>query len=408
MPYDLIWFLLPVAAASGWWMAARQQRKSQARQSRAVPSDYYTGINYFLNEQPDKAIDVFIRMLELDSDTVEPHLALGNLFRRRGEVDRAIRIHQNLIARPNLDKSQRDQALLELGHDYLQAGLLDRAESLLEELVERDRANLPALRLLMRIYEQEKEWPNAIESARKIETVDSQSLRPVMAQYYCELAADHLKAGVYSEARKMLRRSLAQHPGCARALILHAQMDDRSQRYRAVVKSCRRVLQQSPEYLADVIGMLITAYRHLGRQRELETLIEANIADQPAIHPILLYADYLVATKGARAAVDYLDTYLHRQPSLHGLRRFLLLQMSDQDGVAAHDSGTDYRQSCLDILGRLLENSPLYLCKNCGFSSQQRHWQCPGCHHWESIEAVKGYVPGRENHLMAGLFEHGI
>ena len=408
MPYDLIWFLLPVAAASGWWMASRQSRKSQPRHRRPVPSDYYKGINYFLNEQPDKAIDVFIRMLELDSETVEPHLALGNLFRRRGEVDRAIRIHQNLIARPNLDKQQREQALLELGHDYLQAGLLDRAESLLEELVDRDQGNQPALRLLMRIYEQGKEWPNAIEAARKIEVIDPQQLRPVMAQYYCELAADNINAGIYSEARKMLRRALAQYPACARALILHAQLDDRGQHYRAVIKSCRRVLQQAPEYLADVLGMLITAYKHLRRQRELEALVEEKIAEQPAIHPVLLYADYLLEVKGAGEAAVYLDAYLHQQPSLHGLQRLLSLQLSDPDRLAALDNEPDYRQSCLDIIGRLLENSPLYICKNCGFSSQQRHWQCPGCHHWESIVGVKGYVPGRENHLMAGLFEHGI
>ena len=206
----------------------------------------------------------------------------------------------------------------------------------------------------------------------------------------------------------MLRRALSHYPGCARALILHARMDERGHHDRAVVKSCRRVLQQAPEYLADVMGMLITAYQHLRKQRELEVLVEEKIAEQPAIHPILLYADYLVDMKGAGEAVKYLDDYLHRQPSLHGLQRFLSLQLDDADSAAPLDGEQDYRQSCLDILGKLLENSPLYICKNCGFSSQQRHWQCPGCHHWETIRGVKGYVPGRENKLMAGLFEHGI
>lgn len=150
-----MWLLLPVAAASGWVMAKRSIRREN-RRSLEIPPAYFKGINYFLNEQPDKAIDVFIKMLEVDSDTVETHLALGNLFRRRGEVDRAIRIHQNLIARSSLKREQRSQALLELGQDYMQAGLLDRAESLFNELIELDDHTLPALRLLNDVYEQEK------------------------------------------------------------------------------------------------------------------------------------------------------------------------------------------------------------------------------------------------------------
>jgi len=400
MPYELLWFLLPVAAASGWWTAQRQQRRSKRRQQRFVPSDYYKGINYFLNEQPDKAIDVFIRMLEVDSETVEPHLALGNLFRRRGEVDRAIRIHQNLVARPTLDKEQRNQALLELGHDYMQAGLFDRAENLLEELVERDSKNLPALRLLLTIYEQENEWHNAITVARKIEANSTQRLRHIVAQYYCEQAAENIAAAEFAEARKLLRRSLTQHPGCGRALILQAEMDDRNDSYRGVIKSCRRVLQLNPEYLSDVFVIMSRAYEQLGRSPDLESLVESLISEQAAIHPVLLYTDYLIETR-PDAALVFLHRYLNIHPSLQGLQRLLLLL--DKPEHSQPENAIDCRTSSLAVVSNLLENTPLYICNNCGFSSLKRHWQCPGCRSWETVVAVTGYVPGREINSNNGI-----
>jgi len=165
---NLLWLLLPVAAASGWWVARHTELVSQARKKSSLTSDYFKGLNYLVNEQPDKAIEVFIRVVEVDSETIETHLALGSLFRRRGEVDRAIRIHQNLIARPSLNREQRTQALLELGQDYMNAGLLDRAESLFLELVELDAHTVRALQLLADIYEQEKDWQACLDIVEQL------------------------------------------------------------------------------------------------------------------------------------------------------------------------------------------------------------------------------------------------
>ena len=403
MSYELLWFLLPVAAASGWWVSWRQYQKTE-KPRRSVPPEYYKGINYFLNEQPDKAIDVFIKMLEVDSDSVEPHLALGNLFRRRGETDRAIRIHQNLIARPTLDKSQRDQALLELGHDYMQAGLFDRAESLLEELVDRDRGNLPALRLLLKIYEQEQEWVNAIDVARKLEAGSKQNMRSLIAQYYCEVAEVAIKSGDLSDGRRMLRRSLSHHSGCARAWILQAGMDEQQGNYRALIKSCRRLLQQQPDFLADVIVMLMRAYRQLGHEREFEAFIEPVIAAQNAIHPILVYSEYLLERRGQESTADYLENYLNDHPSLQGLHRLLVIKQrlvmesarpESQPPAGSKVQLQGYRGP-LDIIAKLVENNPLYICKNCGFPGSRRRWQCPGCRQWETIEPVSSGAIQRE------------
>lgn len=401
MPYMLIWLLLPLAAASGWWLASRQQSE-KSRPKILVPHDYYKGINYFLNEQPDKAIEVFIRMLEVDSETVEPHLALGNLFRRRGEVDRAIRIHQNLIARPMLSKEQREQALLELGHDYLQAGLFDRAENLLEELVKHDNKNLPALRLLQTIYEQEQDWLNTIKIARNIETQTAQKMGPTVAQYYCEIATIHIQSGEFSEARKMLRRSLAQNSACGRAMILQVELDNRSKNYRTVIKTCKRVLALKPEYLVDVIEIMFAAYEHLGKRQDLMLFTESVINDQTAIHSVLFYFDYLRTKKDTRIALAFLENYLQKHPSLQGLERLLLIQQSAESDIADSQPAQSQLQVSLQIIAQLLENSPLYNCRHCGFSGMKRHWKCPGCHQWETITAVTGFVPGKEHHAITG------
>ena len=204
----LLWLLLPLAALSGWWAAWRSMKAAASEGQKRIHPEYFKGLNFVLNEQPDKAIEVFIRMLEVDSETVETHLALGNLFRRRGEVDRAIRIHQNLIARPTLDREQRAMALLELGMDYMRSGLLDRAEGLFKELVETGSHSIQAYSELLEIYQQEKEWDNAISIARKLELVSGKSLGPVIAQFYCEKAYNDLSQGDIKQARDCIRRAL--------------------------------------------------------------------------------------------------------------------------------------------------------------------------------------------------------
>jgi lipopolysaccharide biosynthesis regulator YciM len=162
---ELLLLLLPVAAASGWIAARRSQRQERGKCVNDTSPVYFRGLNHLLNEEPDKAIDAFVEMLEVDSDTVETHLALGNLFRRRGEVERAIRIHQNLIARPALTREQRAQALLELGQDYMRAGLLDRAENLFRELKDTRLHVRQALKNLLVIYEKERDWQACLDTA---------------------------------------------------------------------------------------------------------------------------------------------------------------------------------------------------------------------------------------------------
>ena len=186
---------------------------------------FLRGLSYLLDQRPDKAIDVFLRMAEVDGETMEIHLALGSLFRRRGEVERAIRIHQNLVARPGLDREQRGFALYELAQDYMRAGLFDRAESLLQELAEIEPQGRRALKALIEIYQQEKDWAGALSVAERLEKLTGRPMAVQIAQYHCELAEECLKARSPEPASAHLRAAQSVHPQCVRATMLQARIE---------------------------------------------------------------------------------------------------------------------------------------------------------------------------------------
>lgn len=382
--YELLWLLLPVAAASGWIMARRSQPRQRAR-GRDFSSEYFQGLNYLLNEQPDKAIDVFIRMLEVDSDTVETHLALGNLFRRRGEVDRAIRIHQNLIARPTLNKFQRSTALLELGQDYMRAGWLDRAESLFEELVESNLHTVPALRHLLDIYQQEKEWDKAIAVARRLDGQGKQSFKPVIAQFLCEEAEQALRQGDEHAAAQSLKRALQHDRHCVRASILQGRMAVQAGNCKAALKAFHQVEEQDIEYLPEVLEPLRQCYEQAGAFEELKRYLAAVIDRYNGISPVLMLADLLARTEGDAAAVDFLAAQVRKRPSVRGLGRLIDLNLAAASGKAKEDL-----LILRDLVAQLLGSKPKYKCSHCGFAGKSLHWQCPTCKEWNTVKPIHG------------------
>lgn len=389
MSYELLWLLLlPVAAASGWWMARRGSTDAPSiRRSRTrVSPDYFKGINFLLNEQPDKAIEIFTHMVEVDSDTVEPYFALGNLFRRQGEVERAIRIHQNLIARPSLYREQRNQALFELGQDYLQAGLLDRAEHLFLELLERESRNIPARRLLIDIYEQEKEWENAITIAASLESHTGLSHRHVIANYYCELAEQALAIDDHHRARKMIRRAYSNDRSCVRASLLAGRSAIAQGNYKAAIRALKRIDKQDPDYLSEAVGPLIECYDHLGRSGEAISYFEIVLARQPAFRPVLMFAQFLQRHRGAEAACQFLTRHQKLHPSLPGVAYLL---ESLPDGI---EDPEQFQRLLIarESMSKLLEDMDSYSCNNCVYKGGIMRWQCPGCRAWNSIKPYQG------------------
>lgn len=405
MPAEFLLVLLPLAAASGWWLAMRRPQQGYGLRSEQrvdLASDYFRGINFFLNEQPDKAIDVFVRALEADSSVVEPHLALGSLFRRRGEVERAIRIHQNLIARPTLEREQRDQALFELARDYLQAGLLDRAEGLFRELLERDPRNLAALRHLQAIFEQEKEWLEAVAILQRIESRGPDKYGSVIAQYYCELAEQQLRSGEATQARRYLKRAISRDRSCVRASLLLARMGEQGGNDKAALKFYRRAADQDPSCMSEIVGPWLACHERLGRQVDTADVMLKRLAEQAAIQPVIDYVDHLAAAGDPDNAAAYLKNYLDTRPSLRGLVRLMNLE---QRGGGSEAGETVH--FIMNKLSYLLHKQPLYHCSECGFESNVLHWQCPGCNSWNTVRAVAEAPPQQPLHLAAATGRKG-
>jgi lipopolysaccharide biosynthesis regulator YciM len=272
--YFEYWWLLAFPLFFGMgWLAARIDIKQIVSESRALPGSYFKGLNFLLNEQPDKAIEAFIEVVKVDPQTIELHFALGSLFRRRGEVERAIRMHQNLAERPDLEPAERRQAVYELAQDYLKAGLLDRAEEHFSQLLGTD-LDEQALGFLLEIYEQEKDWEQAISTAGRLEAHTGQSRQKQIAHFECEIASREIMQSRFDAARPHLANALGHHRLCVRANILLGDLEQALGNDEAAIETWQRIESQNPEYLPLVAERLIGAYRRLGRVDEGRNLLK--------------------------------------------------------------------------------------------------------------------------------------
>ncbi|MGD8570310.1 MAG: lipopolysaccharide assembly protein LapB [Gammaproteobacteria bacterium] len=384
MELTILALLLPVAALSGWLVGRRRNSGSSGGSGQQFSSDYFAGLNFLLNEQPDKAIDVFIKMLEVNSDTVETYLALGNLFRRRGESDRAIRIHQNLIARPTLNKDQRMQALFELGKDYMRAGFLDRAENIFLELVDDKNHRVPALKNLLDIFQQERDWNKAMATARKIETSSNQRMNVEVAQYCCEMAENAIKAADYKGAMKLLKRALGHDKNCARANLLIGSIEKGNGNYKAALKAYKQVEHQDASYLPEVLEPMVECHQALGKIDEMADYLNHVLRQYDGLTPIVALSEVKRLQQDEIAAAHQIMQSLQKTPSIAGLNQLLKLKM-----VNADDKVREQLSMIRDITTRMIEETPVYRCKNCGFRGKTLHWQCPTCRQWCTVKPIQ-------------------
>ncbi len=382
----LLLLLLPVAVYFGWWLAKAFERRATHKRNRLFSDQYFQGLNYLLNEQPDKAIAVFLELAEVNRDTVETHMALGNLFRRRGEVDRAIRFHQNIIAKPGLGAEQRTQALLELGEDYMRAGLLDRAERLFSELIETDAHSPAALRSLLEIYQQEKDWNKALEQAQRLEQASGEHMGHIMAQFSCELAEVALSDNDREAARRYLRQARRNEPRCVRARFLLAEIAALEGNPADALDLYEEIAEIDPDYIPEVLDEYREVATAAGALERYRSKLDDWLKRYKGVSLILQLTELIAKEQGSEAAGQFLVESLTRNPSVKGLDRLIELKAS---GNLDSESSDDILKA---VTTRLLARQPKYRCHHCGFSGQSHHWLCPSCRNWNTTKRIQGVL----------------
>ncbi len=378
--------LLFVAIVIGWLLGKTERRRSITPEpAGGVGKEYFDGLNLLLNEQQDEAMDLLLKTLDVNGDTFETHIVMGSLYRRRGEVDRSIRIHQDLLARSDLAKAQHAAVKLELARDYLKAGVLDRSERLLKEIADEAGHNqTKALEYLMTIYEQEREWAQAVGVAEQL-AAEGKPVQVGLAHYHCELAQQHMKMGDYVQARRELKKALQVDRSCVRANMVLAELETESGNPRDAVKALRRVLEQDPAFVPDTLSLLRENYQRLDQMNELSRYLFECLEKSPAISIVIVLSEIVTSLEGEAAGAYVLSEYLKKRPSVKGLDKLISLQMARADG--------DEKENLAILKAfteRLIKDKPIYRCAECGFDGKSLHWRCPSCKTWGSVRPIQG------------------
>ena len=369
--------LFVVAAAAGWafaWLGRRGDPNAP------ISADYIRGLNLVLNRKTDEALKLFVRMAEVDDETLETHFALGHLFRRRGEIDRAIRVHQNLLARPNLSEDQRDQALFALGEDYLGAGLFDRAEKLFGELSDSPSHGVAAQEQLLSIYEREQDWDQALEVSRKLDPRNEESER--VAHYHCEMAERARQAGDLEKARQHLKPISKGRQRTNRGTLIRAAIALEEEDFDTAVKLYHRVLDTDGYLIAEILQSLVESHRRRGSLGELEKFLAKLMTNDPSIEADIAVAAMLSNMLEEPVLYSAVEAFILHNDTLNSLVDLEQLNELGEDrrrGVIARIAGG---------LRRLAMGGARYRCVQCGYSTRRFIWNCPGCKSWETVRPV--------------------
>ena len=385
---EWFWFFLflPLAALTGWVVGRRGGERHSDSQVSKLSTTYFRGLNYLLNEQPDKAIELFLHIAELDKETFETQVALGHLFRRRGEVDRAIRLHQGLVQRNDLSDQQRVLALLALGEDYMKSGLLDRAETVFTDLARIDERAPQALKHLLGIYQAERDWERAIDNATRYEEVTGEPMGKLVAQFECELAERHRANGELDAARVAIARAYQADAGSVRAGILEGRIEAGAGNPDAAIRAYERAARHDPDYLPEFLPSLLSCYGEVGDTAGARAFLAEMSEHYRGIAPVLALTGLIEAQEGAQAARDYLGRQLKDRPSVRGEAALIDLTLA----VGADSTATLH--DLKHITDQLLVRNPSYRCTRCGFGARTHHWQCPSCKEWGTVKPLLNYA----------------
>ncbi|KHT37657.1 MULTISPECIES: lipopolysaccharide assembly protein LapB [Pectobacterium] len=383
---ELLFLLLPVAAAYGWYMGRRSAQQDKEQESNRLSREYVTGVNFLLSNQQDKAVELFLDMLKDDSNTFEAHLTLGNLFRSRGEVDRAIRIHQALTESASLTFEQRLLAVQQLGRDYMAAGLYDRAEESFNQLVDEEDFRRSALQQLLQIYQATSDWPTAIDVAEKLVKMGKDQLRVDIAHFYCELALLAMGSDDLDKALTLLKKGATADSQCARASIMMGRIYMAQQDYSRAVEALRQVLDQDKELVSETLPMLQECYQHLDKPLDWANFLRRCVEENTGATAELMLVDILEREEGAEVAQAYINRQLQRHPTMRVFHRLMDFHLHEAENGRTKEN----LQGLRDMVGEQIRTKPRYSCRKCGFTSQSLYWQCPSCRTWASIKPIRG------------------
>jgi len=384
-----LYLLIVAAIAIGWWLGRRERKSQVSNDHQELSRNYFQGLNYLLNEQPDRAISTFIQALEVNSDTIETHLALGSLLRKRGEVDKAVSVHQNLLARPQLNRETSHYVQLELARDYLLAGLLDRAEKLLLDLIEENgEVREPGLQLLVEIYQQEREWQRAIEVASKLPTrgTDGYAVRRSLAHLYCELSQVALESGDYALAKEHILLAFSHDSNCVRASLLLGRLEYQLGHKKDAIKALKKIRLQNGTFVPESLDLLTRCYEQGGgKQKDLREYLVQCLDETPAISVVFILAKSIREEQGDEAVARFISNHLKKNPTIRGLTQLIDLHIDNTQGIAR-----DNLAILRSFTEALVADKPVYRCEECGFSGKKLHWLCPSCKQWGSVIPIYG------------------
>lgn len=387
---ELLFLLLPVAAGYGWYMGSRGFKNNQQQNENRLSRNYVNGLDFLLSNQKDKAFDLFLEMLKKEGSAFEAHLTLGNLFRSRGETDRAIRIHQSLMESASLTFDQRLLAIQQLGRDYMAAGLYDRAERMFNELIEEKNFRVSSLQQLLAIYQAMSEWVNAIKVAQKLikSGKEHQHLQKKVAHFYCELALKAIAIDDISNAISLLKNAISVNKHCARASIMLGRLYIDSNDFSKTVAVLQKVLDQDKEVISEALLMLDKCYKNLPKSTS-DWMIFLNrcVNEGAGVVAELMMSDLIEQKEGLEAAQIYVNRQLQRHPNIHLFHRLMHYHLLDAEEGGAKES----LLLLMNIVAEQIRTKPSYHCRQCGFTSHSFYWRCPSCRSWDSVKSIKGF-----------------
>lgn len=382
--------LLLLALAIGFFLGRRQALARHAVRQPSFDPVYVKGLNLLLEDDNDQALDLFVEEFEVTPETLDTHLALGNQLRRKGEFSKATKVHQNLLARLNLTQVQRHEAQLELARDFMGAGLLDRAEGLLQDLAQTtNEYRVSALKHLIEIYQDEREWHRAITTTEQLagRRFGRLSNQPDSrrAHFCCELAQESLERQDLDTARDYLNRALKFDRGSVRASLLLGELEYRAGHWREAIKALHQVAHQDPDYLPETLNMLCRCYRELKAPKELREQLHEWQRAHPSSQLVIKLAEQIRWAQDDFAAADYIAGELAKRPTMKLLNCLIDLQLLHLSGRSRENLKT-----LKELVDQVLALKPSYQCHNCGFTGGKLHWLCPRCRQWGSIKAIRG------------------